>query len=174
MADVIALLAERREEIKAIGKLYRELSKSLGGETASHVLCEAIAAEAHASGKRAAPRDVGEACLGHFASAFNGRGADGGIEGRCHMTEDGKLIFEIDRCDYHALYHSSDLPPAISDALSCGREEPFAKGYDPRIALDSRAEPSGENHSCRMVFSWNPVAIDKEEKPRTTLKVRDN
>lgn len=174
MAEVIALLAERREEIKAIGKLYRELSMSLGEETASFVLCEAIAAEAHASGKRAAPADFGDACLEHFAKVINARWADGANEGVSSITSGGQLVFEVDKCDYHALYRASDLPPEISLALSCGREEPFARGYDSRLILTSKNTPNGDDRSCRLVFTWNPGAGPAEKRPVRTLTVKNS
>lgn len=173
MADVVALLAERREEIRAIAKLWRELGSTLGDEAAGHVLCEAIAAEAQASGRNAAPADRENAGLQDFSRAFMNRDTDGGM-GECSATiENGRLTIDLTRCDYHSLYNSSGLPQKLAGALSCGREAPFAGGYDPRLSLVSMNPPEKGKPSCRLVFEWTPDASAAEAGEKETLRVRE-
>lgn len=173
-AEVVPLLADRREEIKAIHKLYLELSKTLGEEAASHVLCEAIAAEARAAGARAAPDELGRSGFEDFAAAIGRRDGGQGTGEWTHSVSDGKLFLNVSRCDLYSLYASSVLPGNIAVALSCGREAPFAKGYDPRLSLLELNSPTKASRACSMVFGWNPDALGQRLDKGVGLSVRDS
>jgi len=172
MSNVVALLAERREEIRALNKLYDELRSTLGETIAGDVLCEAIRAETEASGAKAAPENPEEAGLEHFAEVFSSREYDGGFDPGNARIEDGKLYLEITRCDYRELYMSSQLPTELANALSCGREKSFAKGYDHRLKLEESSPPNGARSNCRLVFSWNPSARKVEIPRKVSLRVK--
>jgi len=166
--NVVALLAERREEIKAVTKLYKEMSDSLGAESTLKVLCEAIAAEARASGRKVAPEKREEAGLHHFANLFRSRGVDGGMGGITHEIKDNRLFMTIGRCDYCQLYRSSGLPAKLSEALCCGREPHYAQGYDERLKLVLQEAQGERDRSCNLVYEWavkpasaNPETVKK-------------
>lgn len=170
---MVALLAERREEIRAMGKLLNEMSSTIGHEAAERVLCEAIAAEARASGKRAAAAHPGEHGLAKFLSAIVERPEDGGLSDITGEISGESLTVNVGRCDVCPLYRSSALPASIASALSCGREGPFAEGYDGRIRLVSIANDPEGSRKCRMTYKWDPSLLPNPETRRTTLTVNN-
>lgn len=174
MADVVALLAERREEIKAMGKLLNEMASTIGHEAAERVLCEAIAAEARASGKRAAAANSGEPGLEKFLRTVATRPEDGGMADITGDVSAETLTVSIGRCDICPLYRSSALPVSIAHALSCGREGPFAEGFDSRIRLVAIANDPEGSRRCKMTYRWDPAALPQQDAKKTTLTVSGN
>lgn len=174
MAEVVALMAERREEIRAVHRLWRELSTSLGVALAEHVISEAILAEAEASGRRSAPEDPARAGLAHFAAILASRDDDGGVETRSVDIDDADMVVERARCDYPSLYREAGLGDRLAVSLSCGREAAFAKGYDSRLRLDAFYPPNGVTcRGCRLVFHWDADTPRETPPPRSRLRVRD-
>lgn len=171
MADIVALLAERREEIKAMAKLVNEMASTIGEDAAERVLCEAIAAEARAAGRKAAPMDPEKASPAHFVQVLKERGDDGGMSGLKVEIEGDALTIGVERCDICPLYSSSSLPRSIAHALSCGREAPFAEGYDHRLRLLTIEGATERNRACRMKFAWDESALARTETRKTTLTV---
>lgn len=171
MADVVALLAERREEIRAMAKLVNEMAATIGEDAAERVLCEAIAAEARAAGRKAAPSEPDRASLKHFVEALKARGDDGGMSGLNAVIDEDKITIGVERCDICPLYSASNLPRSIAHALSCGREAPFAEGYDHRLKLVGMESATERNRACKMTFAWMDSAAPRQEQRKTTLTV---
>lgn len=172
MAQIVALMADRREEIRAVAKLYREMMLSIGEESATKVLCEAIDAEACASGRGAAPREKEKAGLAHYLSVFARHGSDGGMGQVVHTIAGNRLTIDIGRCDYFDLYHSSDLPSQVASSLCCGREAQFARGYDTRLKLVEKATREERPGDCHLVYLWDETAQATEPGAKVTLRVR--
>ncbi len=157
MAEIVALLAARREEIKAIRKLWKDLCTSLGIDAAKNVITEAVTSEAYNSGKRLSPaKSDKEAVAGleHFSHVFKTRYGDGGVEMEAVLIEEGKLTLHVARCDYPSLYRNSPLPEDLVMALTCGSEEAFAKGYDSRLVLEECLPPDGDGRCCTLIYRW--------------------
>jgi hypothetical protein len=172
MSQVVALMPQRREEIRAIRRFGRELAGSLGVELAHRVLGEAIAAEAESEGHRVAPAEPEEAGLVHFARVLAARDSDGGAETGSVKIDGHRLTVERTRCDYPALYRASGFSEELAYALSCGREGAFARGYDRRLRLESCKPPKGGDCTCLMVFLWEPETPKPEGPRRTRLRLR--
>lgn len=177
---VVALMPGRREDIRAIHKLWTELGETLGAQTAEKLLCEAINAENSSAGRRAArtaevtSESVG---LNHFVRAFETRKADGGLELEEATIEGDSLTLKVSRCDYPTLYHCSPLPTSMADLLCCGAEKAFAEGYDHRLELSEISASDDQCTGCTLTYRWNegakPAKIaEPKKKNRVKLKLR--
>jgi hypothetical protein len=155
MAKVIALLAQKRAELKALMTLWGELSTSFGVEAAEQILTQTIYTKARKEGESEAPKDPKEANLKDFLRAFTTQNSDGGTTITEASLEGDELKIFITHCAYLHFYTSMALPSPMTKALTCGREESFANGYDKRVQLVSTSPPTKKGESCVMVFRWS-------------------
>lgn len=126
----------KRREIQAplAANLIRAFSSVLGVDRAREIAVAAIQADAEAAGVKTA-EDKGVNTLHEFRQYICATWAQNdAIVIRDIEETDSRLSFHVVRCRYAELYDEM----AISDlgyCLSCCRDEPFARGFNPRIQM---------------------------------------
>jgi len=131
---VISLLKRREIQAPTAACLIRGFARVLGHDKALEAATEAIAADATAAGREMAGKYGGNTLreLGRVVREVWCE--DDAIIIRMLEEADERLSFEVERCRYVELYDRLGLRD-FGYCLSCSRDEPFAKGFNPRIRL---------------------------------------
>ena len=150
----MSMLAARTAQAALVARIRDVLKTETDPETADRVLVEAIRADARAAGEAFAGLAPGGPNLRHFATVLD-RWREGDaltIEG-VTLTSNA-LSFAVTRCAYARAYAEQGLDPELGSILSCSRDEPFAKGYSPRLSMErSRTIMEGAQR-CLFTFTW--------------------
>ena len=150
----MSMLAARTAQAALVARIREVLHKETDPETADRVLAEAIREDARAAGAAFAGLAPGGPNLRHFATVLD-RWREGDaltIEG-VTLTADA-LSFAVTRCAYARAYADLGLDPVLGSILSCSRDEPFAKGYSPRLSMESSQTIMEGASRCLFTFVW--------------------
>lgn len=115
--------------------LIRAFSSVLGPEEALEVASAAIQADARTAGRYAAEL-YGRNDMAALAWLVREVWAeDEAMALRFLLETERDLYFDVSRCRYAELYERMGMRD-LGFCLSCGRDEPFARGFNPRLKLD--------------------------------------
>lgn len=113
-------------------RLIREFATALGREKALAIATAAIGADAFAAGKSAAER-CGANSLVEMAGLVRNLWAKDGAMAVEFLEESPRALrFRVTRCGYVDLYQELGVRD-LGFCLSCSRDEPFARGFNPAI-----------------------------------------
>ena len=126
---------ERREiQAPMAARLIRGFAQVLGHERAMEAATQAIAEEALAAGRETAMRYGGNSLLDLARVVREVWAADGALTVSMLEESEERLSFDITACRYAELYDRLGLKE-LGPCLSCSRDGPFARGFNPRIRL---------------------------------------
>jgi hypothetical protein len=125
-----------RREIQApiAAALIRGFAGVLGRDRALEIAEAAVRADAAAFGRQAAERLGGGTLAGLERLVREVWAADDAMTIRFLEVTDHTLHFDVTRCRYAELYERLGMRD-LGYCLSCSRDEPFARGFNPRLAL---------------------------------------
>ena len=129
----ISRLEKRAIEALAIAPVIVELSKIVGKKEALAVLTDINRREAFERGRNMAKDENGNA-IEILAKDVATWGEDGVWEMNVLEKTPTTYFFNVTRCPYHEKYRELGLE-GFGVELSCCRDEPFAKGLNPRLKL---------------------------------------
>jgi len=126
----------QRREIQApiAACLIRGFAKVMGHDKALEVATAAVQADAMMAGKMMTEKYGGNSIkvLGRVVREVWAEDDAMTI----HILEETEqnLSFDVTRCRYAELYEKANMKE-LGSCLSCGRDEPFTKGFNPRMKL---------------------------------------
>ncbi len=125
-----------RREIQApiAACLIRGFGSVLGHDKAMEAATAAVQADALATGRMMAGKYGGNSLRELSRVVKEIWSEDDAIMIRMLEESDQKLSFDVTRCGYVELYDRMGLRK-FGFCLSCSRDEPFARGFNPRIRL---------------------------------------
>ncbi len=129
----ITRLEKRSIEVQAIAPVIEMVSKKIGKEEALEVLKEVNQQEAFTRGQSTV-RTAGLSTIEELVKDVSTWG-DGG-EWKIEVLEETSTTyyFNLHRCLYYEKYKELGLEK-LGVQLSCCRDEPFARGLDPKLKL---------------------------------------
>ncbi len=124
----------RRREIQApiAACLIRAFARVMGQDKAEEVATAAIQADAMTAGKTVAEKYGGNGIKELSRVVREVWAADGAITIRVLEETERDLSFDVTRCRYAELYEKAQMKE-LGFCLSCCRDEPFTKGFNPCI-----------------------------------------
>jgi hypothetical protein len=149
------MLAIRTAQADLIVRIRESLAQRIGAESADAVLLEAIQADARAAGAAFAGQAPGTPSLEHFATILLRWQAGGALVIEGVTLTDATLSFAVTDCAYARQYADMGISPALGHLLSCSRDEPFAQGYSPCLAMRRSQTIMDGVLCCRFTFTWN-------------------
>ncbi len=129
----ISRLEKRAIEALAIAPVIGEFSKIVGAKEALAVLRDINQREAYERGRNMAKVGQGNS-IEILAKDVTTWGEGGGWEMNVLEKTPTTYFFNVTRCPYYDKYRELGLEE-FGVELSCCRDEPFAKGLDPRLKL---------------------------------------
>ena len=115
--------------------LIRGFSAAIGYDRAMEIASEAIQADARAAGKSMAEK-LGGNSIAELARIVRELWAENGVlEVRFKSETDRELYFDVLRCRYAELYDRLGMKE-LGYCLSCNRDEPFLKGFNPDMTME--------------------------------------
>ena len=129
----ISRLEKRAIEALAIAPVIHEVSKIVGKKEALAVLRDINQREAFERGRKAAKDERGNS-LEILAQDVTTWGEGGVWEMEVLEQTSTTYFFNVIRCPYYEKYHELGLEE-FGVELSCCRDEPFARGLNPRLKL---------------------------------------
>jgi len=129
----ITRIEKRSIEVQAIAPIIEMVSKKIGTEEALEVLKEVNQHEAFKRGQSTV-REAGLSTIEELVKDVNTWGNGG--EWKIEVLEETSTTyyFNVHRCLYYEKYKELGLEK-IGVQLSCCRDEPFARGLDPKLRL---------------------------------------
>jgi len=131
--DRLTRLEKRAIEALAVAPIIRAISKRIGREAALALLTEVNREEAFDRG-RATAAERGRNGIAELADDVAGWGRGGPWEMAVLERTSKTFFFDVTRCPYHEKYRELGLED-LGVGLSCCRDEPFARGLNPRLRL---------------------------------------
>jgi hypothetical protein len=131
---VISHLMHREIQAPIAACLIRGFARALGNDKATEAATEAIQADALAAGRKMTGKYGGNSLRELARVVKELWSEDDAIIIRMLEESDQKLSFDVTRCRYVELYDRMGLRE-FGYCLSCSRDEPFARGFNPRIRL---------------------------------------
>jgi len=114
--------------------LIRGFAEAIGRDRAMEIASAAIQADARAAGRSMAERFGGNT-LAELARIVREVWAENGaLEIRIHRETDLELCFDVLRCRYAELYDRLSMKE-LGVCLSCSRDEPFLRGFNPDLEM---------------------------------------
>jgi hypothetical protein len=125
-----------RREIQApiAAALIREFALTLGTDRAVEIATAAVSTDAEAAGREAAGRLGGGSLAGLERLVREVWSAGDAMTVRFLESTERRLSFDVTRCAYADLYERLGMQD-LGFCLSCSRDEPFARGFNPRLRL---------------------------------------
>jgi len=126
-------IEKRAVEALAVTPVIRAMSRRIGRDQALAILQEVNQQEAFQRGQRLRAK-MGQTGIAELTDEVAGWG-DGGVwemEVIEHTPE--TYYFNVTRCPYYEKYRELGLEE-FGVALSCCRDEPFARGFHPQLTL---------------------------------------
>lgn len=149
------MLAVRTAQASLAARIFESLRNGVGPDRARALLAEAVETDARCAGvafARLAPRTPD---LAHFATVLE-RWRDGGALAIENVALDGRtLSFAVTECAYARSYADMGLDPELGFILSCSRDEPFARGYSPRLSMQRSRTIMQGAPACLFTFTWD-------------------
>lgn len=129
----LSRLGKRIVEAQAIAPFFRAVAEKLGWEEALAALTAVNEEEAFRRGVDTAER-LGGNGIDELAHDVDGWGVGGTWEMEVLERTPSTYSFDVTRCPYHEQYRELGLEK-LGVALSCCRDHPFARGFNPRLRL---------------------------------------
>lgn len=130
----ISRLEKRAIEALAIAPVIRELFRILGEKEARDLLKDINQREAFERGREMAHHKQGNA-IETLAKDVATWGEDGAWEMDVLEQTPTTYFFNVTRCPYYEKYRDLGLEE-FGVELSCCRDEPFARGLNPKLKLE--------------------------------------
>ena len=143
-----------RREIQApiAAALIREFGRTLGTDRAMEIAAAAVSTDAEAAGREAAARPGGGSLAGLERLVREVWSAGDAMTVRFLEGTERRLSFDVTRCAYADLYERLGMRE-LGFCLSCSRDEPFARGFNPRLRLVRTRTIMQGASSCDFRFS---------------------
>lgn len=132
--STISRLERRAIEAQAVAPVIGAIERRIGREDALALLTEINRREAFERGMAVAEAS-GRNGIDELVEDVGGWGAGGSMEMEVLERTPTSYFFNVTRCPYFEKYRELGLEH-LGVALSCCRDEPFAKGFNPRLRLD--------------------------------------
>ena len=129
----LSRIEKRAIEALAIAPVIRAVAKRIGKDEALEMLKEVNQREAFERGQNSM-RAEGRSVMDELVSEVAGWGEGGVLEMEVLEQTPTTYFFNVTRCPYHEKYRELGLEE-YGIALSCCRDEPHARGLDPRLRL---------------------------------------
>ena len=126
-------LEKRSIEARAIAPIIRAVARKIGWDEALSLLIEVNQDEAFERGKHTA-HELGGTGIDGLARDVEGWGRGGDWEMEVLERTESTYFFNVTRCPYFERYREMGMEK-LGVALSCCRDEPFARGFNPRLEL---------------------------------------
>lgn len=126
-------LEKRGIEALAIAPVIREVTRRYGNEEALAILRSVNQKEAFERGRKTAEHKQGNT-IDLLAGDVATWGESGVWEMEVLEQTPTTYFFNVTRCPYHEKYRELGIEE-FGVALSCCRDEPFARGLDPKLEL---------------------------------------
>ena len=125
-----------RREIQApiAAALIRGFAQTLGMGRALEIAAAAVRGDALVAGREMAVRPGGGSLSELERLVREVWSADDAMTVRILERTERTLSFDVTRCGYAELYERLGMRD-LGYCLSCSRDEPFARGFNPRLAL---------------------------------------
>lgn len=150
----MSMLAVRTAQASLAARIFESLGKAVGPDQARAIMRDAVENDARCAGAAFARLAPQAPSLEHFAAILE-RWCEGGalaIED-VTLTAD-TLSFAVTHCAYARAYADMGLDPELGSILSCSRDEPFARGYSPRLFMQRSATIMQGAPACLFTFTW--------------------
>lgn len=133
MAAELNRIEKRAIEAMAIAPLVKAFAEKIGLKQSLGILCRVNEQEAYERGQQVAasgaPNDIA-AMVDEVATW----GTGGTWEMDVLEQSDTKYFFNVTRCPYYDMYRELGLLE-LGVCLSCCRDEPYARGFNPNLKL---------------------------------------
>ena len=138
MEDIVVQKELNRVEKRAIEAMVvvpivRAMAERLGFSEALSICCRVNEKEAYERGRTLA-RETGRNDIEALVEEVQGWGRGGGWEMEVLERTASTYFFNVTRCPYHDRYKSLGVAE-FGVCLSCCRDEPFARGFNPGLKL---------------------------------------
>jgi len=130
----ISRIERRAIEALAVAPVIRAIERRIGRDEALTLLTEVNQQEAFDRGRRRAA-EFGRTGMDELAEDVAGWGVGGSMEMEVLERTPTKFFFDVTRCPYFETYKELGLEQ-YGVAFSCCRDEPFARGFNPRLRLE--------------------------------------
>lgn len=148
------LIEQRAIEAQIFRAFYLTLSAKAGKTAALAAVAEAVEALGLAAGQAFAATAPNGPSFDHFATILDIWRASGALEVENARQTGRELTFTVTRCAYVERYRTMGLPEELVGLVSCGRDEPFARGYSPKLALERPQTLATGAPGCAFRFTW--------------------
>ncbi|MDR1036999.1 MAG: L-2-amino-thiazoline-4-carboxylic acid hydrolase [Deltaproteobacteria bacterium] len=154
----VPLIARRRIEAELIKYIYGELEEDLGADRARELIGRAIRRAARDAGAALAAQESERPGTRTLAARQGLWSAGGALKTRELELTDDSYSYEVERCDYAAMYRELGMEE-LGSVVSCLRDAAFIEGYAPDLVLD---RPETIMDGCgRCIFRYRKA--DKAE-----------
>lgn len=150
----MTLLDRRRVEAEALGRVYARLGRDMDKEAALAVIRDVVAGAAAEAGRAFAASAPRGPSFEHFKTVLDLWRRGGALAIENVHDHDRSLTFDVTRCDYVRAYRDMGLPEELVALLSCARDEPFARAYDPRLEFSRSQTLALGADRCCFTFTW--------------------
>ena len=130
----ISRIERRAIEAQAVAPVIRAIERRIGREDALALLTEVNQKEAFDRGRTAA-EESGRNGIDELVEDVAGWGVGGTMELDVVKRTPTTFFFDVTRCPYFETYRELGLEQ-YGVAFSCCRDEPFARGFNPRLRLE--------------------------------------
>ena len=127
-------IEKRAIEALAIAPFIDAVSKKIGEDEALSILMEVNRQEAFQRGKSLA-KELGDNGMDALVEEVDGWGRGGVWEMDVLEKTATTYFFNVTRCPYYEKYRELGLEK-FGVGFSCCRDEPFARGFNPRLRLE--------------------------------------
>lgn len=134
MAIELNRVDKREIEALAVVPFIRAVAQRIGMDAACAILCEVNCNEAFERGRSLA-QTLGRNDIDALVAEVQTWGRGGGWEMQVRERTPRTYFFDVTRCPYADRYASLGVKP-FGVALSCCRDEPFARGFNSRLKLE--------------------------------------
>lgn len=149
------MLAARTAQAALAARIFESLENGVGPDQARAVLAEAVEKDARCAGAafaRLAPRSPS---LEHFATVLERWREGGALTIEDALLAGNTLSFAVTGCAYARAYADMGLDQELGFILSCSRDEPFARGYSPRLSMRRSRTIMQGAPACLFTFAWD-------------------
>lgn len=151
----MTMIAARTAQAGLAAYIWNRMRDEFGPDTATRILREAVENDAAAGGRTFAALAPQGPDLEHFSTVLERWQAGDALRIADVVLTATSLSFTVTRCAYAEAYRDMGLSPDLGHALSCARDEPFAKGYSNRLTMNRTSTIMGGDTCCRFTFTWS-------------------
>ncbi len=147
----ITHLERRKIQAPLAACLIRAYAAELGQDMAVEIASAALKADAEAAGAKAA-EEYGGNSLRELARYIREVWTkDNALTINVLEYSECRLRFDVTRCRYAELYDKLGVKE-FGYCISCGRDEPFARGFNPRIHMKRTHTIMEGDRICKFLF----------------------